>query len=90
LIPLVDRFTIEEIAAGLRFAELARPGYLIDRHVAPARLDGAHGGVFERLPIEPCGIAGLGVRSPQTIYYTAYRLHWDRYRPAAESPAGGH
>lgn len=84
MIPLVDRYSIHEIAAGLRFADLAQPTYLIDRDARPARLDGAMQGVFELLPLEPCAIEGLGVRLPGTIYYSAYRLHWDRHRPAPE------
>jgi hypothetical protein len=86
MIPLVDRLSIQEIAAGLAFAPLARPDYLIDRHSTPGRLDGAMNGVFEQLPLEPCAIQGLGVRAPETIYYTGYRLHWERYRPP---PADG-
>jgi hypothetical protein len=85
MIELVDQHSIQEIAAGLLFAHLVRPDYLIDRHEEPARLAGAMQGVFEPLEVEPCPIAGLGVRSPRTIYYTAYRLRWERY-PVARPP----
>ena len=88
LLPLVDRYSIQEIAARLAFADVARPDYLIDRFVEPHRLDGTLGGTFEPLPVDACAIEGLGVRSPETIYYTAYRVHWDRYQAwsAAEVP----
>jgi hypothetical protein len=85
LLPLVNEHPIEEIAAGLLFADTVRPAYLVDRHPEPERLAGAAGGTFE--PIQWCRIEGLGVRSPAPIAYTLYRLHWDRYDQAQKAAA---
>jgi hypothetical protein len=77
LLPIVNEHPIEEIAAKLLFAGQARPDYLVDRYPEPERLTGTLGGVFE--PIRWCRVDGLGVRSPEPVTYTLYRLHWDRY-----------
>jgi hypothetical protein len=84
LLPIVNRYPIEEIAERLLFAPVARPEYLVDRHRDPERLAGRMGGTFE--PLHSCRVEGLGVRSPEPVTYTLYRLHWDRYEPAAGAP----
>ncbi len=86
LIPIVNEHPIDEIAAGLLFAARFRPAYLVDRHREPERLAGTRGGVFE--PVQWCRIEGLGVRAPETIAYTLYRLHWDIYDQAQQSTKG--
>ena len=85
LLPLVNAHPIEDIAAGLLFADTVRPAYLVDRHPEPERLAGAFDGALE--PVQWCRIEGLGVRSPAPIAYTLYRLDWDRY-DAARKAAG--
>jgi hypothetical protein len=77
LLPLVNAHPIEDIAAGLLFADIVRPAYLVDRHPEPERLGGAFGGALEL--VQWCRIEGLGVRSPAPIAYTLYRLDWARY-----------
>ena len=84
LLPIVNRYPIEEIAERLLFAPVARPEYLVDRHRDPERLAGRMDGTFE--PLRSCRVEGLGVRSPEPVTYTLYRLHWDRYEQAARSP----
>ncbi len=86
LLPLVNAHPIEDIAAGLLFADIVRPAYLVDRHPEPERLAGAFGGALE--PVQWCRIEGLGVRSPAPIAYTLYRLDWGRY-DAERKSAGG-
>lgn len=83
ILPIVNEHSIEEIAAGLLFKDHARPDYLVDRHAETERLAGTMGGTFE--PIRSCRIEGLGVRSPEPVAYTLYRLHWDRYEAFAHS-----
>ncbi len=85
LVPIVDEHPIDEIAAELLFAGRFRPEYLVDRSPEPERLAGAFGGTFE--PLQWCRIEGLGVRSPEPIIYTLYRLHWDRYDAASKTAA---
>jgi len=89
LLPLVNAHPIEDIAAGLLFADVVRPTYLVDRHPEAERLAGAFGGALE--PVQWCRIEGLGVRSPAPIAYTLYRLDWARYNAydAARKAAGG-
>lgn len=87
LLPIVNEHPIDEIAARLLFARTSRPEYLVDRYPEPERLAGAQGGTFE--PISWCRIEGLGVRSPQPVTYTLYRLHWDRYDAQADHAERG-
>ena len=82
MIPIVNQHPIEEIARDLLYGEVARPEYLVDRAPEPERLAANPHRVFE--PLTWCRIEGLGVRSPQPIAYTLYRVHWDRW-PAASA-----
>ncbi len=86
MIPLVDAYPIEDIARGLLFEGFARPAYLVDRADQPERLLNHPSGAFQPFDGSPCAIRGLGVRSPATIFYTAYRLDWPRF----ERWRGGH
>jgi hypothetical protein len=77
MLPIVNQHPIEEIAAELLYAPVARAEYLVDRDPEPERLADEAGFVFE--PLTSCRVEGLGVRAPAPIHYTLYRVHWDRW-----------
>lgn len=89
IVPLLEREPQETMIAQLRFADVARPAYLMDR--APRAWD-----LLLRSPYAAClapighaSVPNLGVARPGRAVYSIYRVDWARYEAihAAAGPA---
>ena len=79
MIPLLERAPEEDVAAELRFADFARPDYLVDRASEPYDL-------LRRSSYAPCFVTlghaevpNLGIARPGTMVYSFYRVDWSHY-----------
>jgi len=79
MIPLLEQSPQEDVLAELRFADFARPDYLIDRASEPYDL-------LRRSPYAECfvtlghaDVPNLGIARPGTMVYSIYRVDWSRF-----------
>ena len=79
MVPLLVRETPEETVSELRFAEFARPTFLIDRAVRENDLLGRSPYASALTPLTSASVPNLGVARPGEAVYTLYRVDWARY-----------
>ena len=58
----------------LEFLRYREAEYLVDRDPQPARLAGAAGDDYILLPIMQSRVSGLGLRKPEPLFYSLYRI----------------
>ncbi len=88
MLPYHRTETLDGVVEKLRFAEVDRPDFLVDRFTAPDRFAavGRWPGVME--PILSRKVGRLTLRRGDQYYYTLYRIHWDRYQALRETGGG--
>jgi hypothetical protein len=74
--PLLQRYGYDDVVVNMRFAEVARPPYLIDRADMPRRM------LFQS-PYATClavimvrRVDRRGIQHPEPAFYTLYRVDW--------------
>lgn len=71
---LWQRMGYEAMLDSLAFLEVAPADFLVDRGPAAARLAGRRPDGRVLLPVLSREVRGLGLRNPQPLYYTLYRI----------------
>jgi len=76
MVPLLERETPERISEEFRFAEVARPDFLVDR--APRGQELTRRSRFGDCLVKlgEAEIDGLGIARPGTVVYSFYRIDW--------------
>lgn len=79
MVPYLDRETPEEAVRHFRFAEFARPDYLVDRADSPYELRRTSPYADALVPIGVARVPNLGLSHPIPAYYSFYRIDWPVY-----------
>lgn len=85
MIPILREHELDEVLTRFLFTQVARPDYVVDRARLPRRLLAVEGIRDAVTPVVTTSVSNLGITRPGTLYYTAYRINWDRF----EAEQGG-
>jgi len=78
MIPILRDHELDEILTHFLFAEVARPDYVVDRARSPRRLLGVEELRPALKPVVTTSVSNLGITRPGRVYYTAYRIDWEK------------
>ncbi len=89
MVPVLEQTTLEEAVSQFRFAEFARPAFLVDRASRPYLLQARSPFGEALVPLGVARVPNLGLARPEPAYYSIYRVDWSAYeRRASRSNAG--
>jgi hypothetical protein len=79
MVNVLEHETPERAVSEFRFAEIARPEFLVDRAPQPYRLQHQSPYASALIPLGVSRVANLGLARPEPAYYSVYRIDWAAY-----------
>jgi hypothetical protein len=86
MVPKLEREELEEAVAHFRFAEFARPDFIVDREARAWDLERRSPHAARLIPLGTATVPDLGIARRGPVVYSFYRVDWSGFDASRPSP----
>jgi hypothetical protein len=86
MVPKLEREELEDAVAHFRFAEFARPDFIVDREARAWDLERRSPHAARLIPLGTATVPDLGIARRGSVVYSFYRVDWSGFDASRPSP----